>query len=174
MVMAAELFFVIDAWLIAPFRWTGSASLGFLIGTAILAIECVLLGRVSLFCVDRAHSRIGQKYDKEAARHQDLSLKALAENNKAAYLAQNQMAQEAYGKSMSLAVGRLCASLWPVFIALSWMRMRFHDIPFPLPKWLSLGEKSVPYVLIFLILYIAARIAFGRLERWRKRGKIKL
>jgi hypothetical protein len=167
--MAAEIIFAIDAFLIAPFRWTDSAEAGFLLGTAILAIECVLLGRLSLFCVDWVQGRTGQKYEEEAARRQDLSLQALAEKNKAAYLAQNQMAQEAYGKSLAMAVGRLSASLWPVFMALAWMNIRFRDAPFPLPGWLPVGQSGVSCGFIFILFYIFARMGFGRLERWGRR-----
>jgi hypothetical protein len=167
--MTAEIIFAIDAFLIAPFRWTDSAEAGFLLGTAILAVECVLAGRLSLYLIHWAHSRIGLNYEQEAARRQDLSLQALAEKNKAAYLAQNQMAQEAYGKSLAMAVGRLSASLWPVFMALAWMNIRFRDAPFPLPEWMPLGQLGVSCVFIFILFYIFARIGFGRLERWGRR-----
>jgi hypothetical protein len=167
--MITQVFLSIDGWLIAPYRWTDSAQVGFLLGTLILAIECALLGRICLFLMNWAQGRMGQKYEQEAARRQDLSLQALAEKNKTAYLVQNQLAQEAYGKSMSFAVGRAGASLWPAAIALAWMRMRFHDTPFPMPAWLPLGQRGVSYVFIFILFYILTRIAFWRLERWGKR-----
>jgi hypothetical protein len=163
--MVAKFFFTIDALLIAPFRWADSAEAGFLLGTAVLSIECVFAGRLSLFLIQWVNRRIARKYEQEAARRQDLSLQALTEKNKAVYLAQNQMAQEAYGKSLAMAVGRMGASLWPVFMALAWMNMRFSDAPFPLPKWLPLGETGVSYIFIFVLFYIFARIGFGRMER---------
>lgn len=166
--MDTEFFLAIDAWLIAPFRWTDSALVGFLLGTAILAIECVIAGRFSLYCVNRAQGSMGHNYEQEAARRQGLSIRALTEKNKTAYLAQNQLAQEAYGKSLALAVGRLGASLWPAAMALAWMSMRFHDAPFPMPEWLPLGQMGVSYVFIFILFYIAARIAIGHLERWTR------
>jgi hypothetical protein len=166
--MDTEFFLAIDAWLIAPFRWADSAQVGFLLGTAILAIECVIAGRLSLYCVNRAQGRMGHNYEQEAARRQSLSINALAEKNKTAYLAQNQLAQEAYGKSLAQAVGRLGASLWPAAMALAWMSMRFHDAPFPLPEWLSLGLTGVSYTFIFILFYIAARIALRYLERWTR------
>jgi hypothetical protein len=166
--MIADFFFAIDAWLIAPFRWTDSAQAGFLMGTAILAVECVFAGRLSLYCVNLAHSHMGQDYEQEAVQRQNLSLQALAEKNKTAYLAQNQLAQEAYGKSLAMTVGRAGASLWPAVMALAWMKMRFHDAPFPLPGWLPLGQTGVPYTFIFILFYIVARIALGHLERWVK------
>jgi hypothetical protein len=112
-----------------------------------------------------AHSRMAQNYEQEAVRRQNLSLQALAEKNKTAYLAQNQLAQEAYGKSLAMTVGRAGASLWPAVLALAWMKMRFHDAPFPLPEWLPLGLTGVSYTFIFILFYIAARIAIGHLER---------
>jgi hypothetical protein len=167
--MFAELFFAVDAWMIAPFRWANSAQVGFLLGTFILAVQCVLLGKLCLYCINWVHKRMGHNYEQEAARRHDLSMQALAEKNKTAYLAQNQLAQEAYGKSMSLAIGRTSASLWPAVMALAWMSIRFQHTPFPLPEWLPLGKAGVSYAFIFILVYIGARIAFGRLEAWGKR-----
>jgi hypothetical protein len=167
--MPDELFFAMDAWLIAPFRWTDSAEAGFMLGAAILAVECVFAGRLSLFLIQWANSRIGRNYEQESAHRQGLSFQALAENNKPAYLAQNQMAQEAYGKSLALAVGRLSASLWPVFMALAWLNLRFRDAPFPLPDWLPLAQTGISCIFIFMLFYILARFAFGRLEGWSRR-----
>ena len=165
----AEIFFAMDTWLIAPFRWITPAPAGFMLGTAILALECVLAGKLCLALMNLVQRRLRRVYDEEVIRRQDLSMQALAVKNKNAYLAQNHLAQEAYGKSMSLAMGRAGASLWPAVMALAWMKGRFYEAPFPLPSWLPGQPKTVSYGLMFFLFYILTHAAWAKFRR-RKRA----
>jgi len=149
----SDFFLILDTWLITPFRWLTPAWAGFLFGTFVLALQSLLLGRFSLFILEKAQHRLHYQYEEETTRRQQLALAAIAAHDKKAYLAQNDLAQKAYGKSMALAVGRFSASLWPAVMALSWMGSRFSHAPFPLP--LTLGGKpvAVSYALIFILFF---------------------
>jgi hypothetical protein len=111
--------------------------------------------------MNRVQDRLRKKYDDETKRRQDLSMQALAAKNKEAYLAQNTIAQEAYGHSMSLAMGRMGAAHWPAVMALAWMKTRFEDAPFPLP----MGDLTVSYAWLFLLVYIGIIRLTGTVEK---------
>jgi len=160
----SNLFFTLDAWFIAPFRWVAPAHMGFLVGTFVLALQSLLVGHLCLLLLNKVQRRLRDKYDVEVDQRQRLSLQAIAAQNKTAYLAQNDLAQEAYGRSMSLAMGRICASLWSAVMALAWMKSRFSDAPFPIPLWFSDKPINLSYAVVFIFFYICIRIIFNRME----------
>ena len=159
-----DVFFTIDTWLITPFRWIGSAQTGFLLGTAVLAVQSVLVGKLCLYAMSQIQHRLRHAYDHEIIHHQDMSMQALAAKDKTAYLAENHLAQDAYGKSMSLAMGRMGASLWPAVMALAWMKVRFQDAPFPLPDWVPGRQISISYATVFILIYMMVHFTF---RSWR-------
>ncbi|OLN25204.1 hypothetical protein DVDV_3544 [Desulfovibrio sp. DV] len=154
-----QAFLVIDAILVAPFRWFANAQAGFVCGMAVLAIACALLGRACAAGVARVHRTKRERQDAEIRRHQDLSFSALAAKDRETYLAANHLAQEAYGNSMALAAGRAAALIWPALLVLAWAGWRFADAPLPL-----VGESAGPAVF-FLPLYIAALWGLARVTR---------
>ncbi|MYL84360.1 hypothetical protein GTA51_14625 [Desulfovibrio aerotolerans] len=157
-------FLVIDAILVAPFRWFANAQAGFFCGLAVLAVTSAVLGRACAAGVARVHRAKRERQDAEIKRHQDLSFSALAAKDRAVYLAANHLAQEAYGNSMALAAGRAAALIWPALLVLAWAGWRFAGVPLPL-----VGESAGPAVF-FLPLYIAALWGVSRLGRaWRAR-----
>ena len=157
-------FLVIDAILVAPFRWFANAQAGFFCGLAVLAVTSAVLGRACAAGVARVHRAKRERQDAEIKRHQDLSFSALAAKDRAVYLAANHLAQEAYGKSMALAAGRAAALIWPALLVLAWAGWRFAGVPLPL-----VGESAGPAVF-FLPLYMAALWGVARLGRaWRAR-----
>lgn len=160
----SDLYFALDAWFIAPFRWIAPAQAGFLFGTFIVAIQSLLVGRLCLLALSKVQRRLRDRYDVEVTERQQLSFQAIAAQNKTAYLALNDLAQEAYGRSMSLAMGRLCASLWPAVMALAWMKSRFSDAPFPIPLPFSVEPLTLSYAVIFIFFYMCIRIVFNRME----------
>ena len=152
-------FLVIDAILVAPFRWFANAQAGFFCGLAVLAVTCAILGRACAAGVARVHRAKRQRQDAEIKRHQDLSFSALAAKDRAVYLAANHLAQEAYGNSMALAAGRAAALIWPALLVLAWASWRFAGVPLPL-----VGESAGPAVF-FLPLYILALWGVARVQR---------
>jgi len=160
----SDFFLLLDTWLIAPFRWFTPAWAGFLFGTLSLALQSIFLGRFSVFILEKVQHRLHCQYEEETAKRQRLALAAIAARDKEAYLAQNDLAQQAYGKSMALAVGRFSASLWPAVMALSWMGNRFSHTSFPLPLTLEGEPVSIPCALIFILFFIVARLLLTRLK----------
>ncbi len=141
-----------DLLLIAPFRWPDSPEAGFLLGTAVLALVSALVGRASLWSVAFSQRAKRLENDQEVASRQALSFQALAAKDKTAYLAQNELAKDAYGFSMALAAGRGAALLWPGAAALTWLSWRFSDTPLPL-----VGEGWGP-AAFFIPLYLLANL----------------
>ena len=150
----------LDAWFIGPYRWVEPASAGFLLGTLVLVIQSLALGKLCLAVLERVQSRVRHQVETEVADRQKLSLQALSLQDKTAYLAQNDLAQEAYGRSMALSVGRFCASFWPAVMALAWMKSRFGEAPFPLPLNVSGEPLTVSYVVVFILLYVALSLTW--------------
>jgi hypothetical protein len=159
-----DFFLILDTWLIAPFRWLTPAWAGFLFGTFVLALQSLFLGQLSLYILEIIQRRLQYQYEEETTRRQRLALIAIAARDKKAYLAQNDLAQQAYGKSMALSVGRFCASLWPAVMALSWMGSRFSHAPFPLPLTLEGEPVSIPCAFIFVLFFTTARLLLSRLK----------
>ena len=153
-------FQIFDALLIAPFRLLPSPEAGLYFGVAVLALGSAALGQLSQALVAHANRVRRAREDGEAKRRSDLSIQAAQAGNKAAYLAQNNLAQEHYGNSLALAAGRGAALLWPGMMVLAWLAWRFEDVPMPF-LWNSAGP-----VTVFFPPYLAALWA---LSRWNKK-----
>lgn len=158
-------FQALDALCIAPFRLLPWPEAGFLFGVFVLALASALAGRVCAGLVARVQRARRRRLDAEAARRQDLSVAAAQAGDKAAYLAQNHLAQEAYGDGLALAAGRAAALLWPGMAVLGWLSWRFEGASMPL-LWEGAGPAAW-----FLPLYIAAFWLTGRLWRSASGGR---
>ena len=94
--------------------------------------------------------RINRNYisvvTEEVARYQDLAGKAASSGTNAVYVACNDMANEAFGKSFFMQIAMSAASLWPVFFAVDWMRYRFDDIEFQL----LFTDNNVGFLCVFI------------------------
>ncbi len=156
-----DIFLMLDAWMIAPFRWVSPAEAGFIVGTFALAVQSDLTGRLCLLFMNKIQRHLRDAYDREILDRQTLSFRAAQAKDKTAYLAQNDLAQEAYGKSMALAVGRFCARFWPAVMALAWMKSRFSDTPLSIPLKYTDTPLNLSYTAVFLVLFIS----FGLLVR---------
>jgi len=150
----------IDSFLIFPFRITDISLLGFYIGTFFLALNCVLLGRVTILGIMRINRSHYGKLEKETVHMHNLSVKAILAKDKNSYRACNKEANDAFGKYFFSQVGLGASLLWPIPFALHWMNIRFQGISFPLP----FGTASLNYAAIFILLYILARIVFSRVS----------
>ncbi len=157
----------IDQFLITPYRWPESPMAGWWLGTSILAIWAVLLGRVTLALVMRvnlAHVREGLA---ETTLRHTQSMNALKAGDKESYKAINKLANEAYGKTFFLQVAMATASLWPIPLAMGWLQLRFSNVRFPLPFEIPVVGSSVGYTFIFIPLYILLRILVGKVIKKR-------
>jgi hypothetical protein len=157
----------IDALLIAPFRWPADALVGFLLGTFLLSMLCVIAGELTLSLAIRFNRQHILKMKKEIAEREALSILAHEAGDKAGYKALNQQANDAWGRHFFTMAAYSAGILWPVPFALAWLDRRFHGVDFDLswPHSLVFGE-SVGYPYIFIPVYVLARIIFGHLRRW--------
>jgi len=149
----------LDPCLIWCYRLTGLAALDFIIGTLVLAGISQIIGKVTVSLISLiTQKRLGEKAA-EADKYQNLSMDALKAGNKEAYLAANQLANEAFGHSFFQQAALSAAFLWPVFFALAWMQYRFLELEIPIPgtNW-SLG-----FIGAFIILYVPAYLVLKRL-----------
>ena len=169
--MLYNFFLVLDAWLIAPFRWPASPLVGFFWGSVFLAVQSVAVGHLCLLGMMAVQRPVRSKYDAEAAKRSDLAVQALQVQDKTAYLAQNRLAKDAFGRSMALAVGRMTATLWPAVAGLAWMDLRFRGVPLELPFTLPGVGNTVYYPFFFIPLYIVLRLIWARIWPNLRLGK---
>jgi len=155
-------FEAIDSLLLAPYRLLETPAAAFYFGTLFLAAASAALGLGCKALVARSQRTKREHADSETARRTELSAQAAQAGNKAAYMAQNNLAQEAYGDSMALAAGRGAALLWPGMLTLAWLYWRFEGVTIPF-LWDGAGPATV-----FLPPHIAALWGFERLMHTKK------
>ncbi len=151
----------VDQYLIVLYRLTGHVWVDFVLGTFLLAFLCLVLGETTIFLIFLLSRRRILEKTSEAEKYHDLSIEALKAGDKEAYLAANQLANEAFGHSFFQQAALSAAFLWPVCFALGWMQFRFLEVVFPIPGtgW------SMGFIGPFIIIYIAAYFLFKRLKK---------
>jgi hypothetical protein len=167
------MFELLDAVCIAPYRLLGDPVAGFYLGTLVLALLCLLLGKASQDLVWLWNRRHYEREEAEMIRMHNLSVAAIEARDKVAYKAANREANEAFGKSFFAGAALFSVSVWPVPFALAWMAGRFAEVGIPVYP-----GRTIRYNAVFLGLYILARLAMsglwrrmpllGRVERRRK------
>ncbi len=85
MTMMNTLYIYIDRFLIGFYRISDVPIFGYLLGTAILGLFCVVLGQFTLSLAYRANRRNLNTNNKEMVRMHNLSIYALLAKNKKAY-----------------------------------------------------------------------------------------
>lgn len=156
------LFF--DPWLIEPYRWMSPAIAGYLLGTAILAGYCVIIGDLSATLVAFFNRGYLAKLRHGMEHHHKLSEEALKRGDKESYKAVNRQGLDSFGYSFSMGAALFCVSIWPMPFALAWMNLRFADAPLPLPAGFPFwGGKEVHYFTSFLLCYILVRIVYSQI-----------
>jgi hypothetical protein len=164
------LWMLVDPYIIWFYRLTGYAFADFLLGTFVLAWIALLVGEFTISAVFlAAKQRIDASTD-ESRRYQDLSAEALSAGNKEAYSAANKLANDAFGRSFFMQIALSAAFLWPVFVALAWMNLRFAELEFPL----LFTDYALGCIGVFIVLYAAAYFIFKKIKyklpyfRWIK------
>jgi len=155
----------LDPYIIWAFRLAGGAWAGFFLGSFALNLVCVVMGDVTSILARRLNRKVYGAYHDEMVKQHNLSVQALRNANKDAYKAVNKQAHEAFGKYFFSQAGAFTLSIWPLPFALAWMDMRFGGVPLTLPFALPGIGDSVIYTFFFIPMYIAVRIAYGRIMR---------
>jgi hypothetical protein len=155
-----------DSFLIWFYRLTDTPILGYYLGTAVLCLICVVLGRLTLGISCKFNQKELEQYNRSMVRMHNLSLFALLARNKQAYKSCNKEANEAFGKVFFAQVALGSSSLWPVPFALAWMQSRFGQVSFELPLPLPLIGNSVGFMFTFFPIFVLVFMIFGRVYRW--------
>ena len=155
-----KLLHTADSVLASFYMLTGDAILNYYIGTFLLALLTVVIGEFTISVVYRVNRPHLKKIDDHLSNMGDLSQKALEAGDQKSYHACNKEANEAFGRSFFNKFGLSAASLWPCFFALAWLQHHFSAFEIPLP----LFGYDVGYFPTFVVLYIAARLFFGKIR----------
>jgi hypothetical protein len=160
-----DMLLFLDPWLIAPFRLPASAAAGFLLGTSLLCLYCVLLGDAAYLAVSALNRRRAATFTAEMEKQNDLAETALRMGDKESFKAVNKQALDAFGHSFSLGAAMFTSSLLPLPFALAWMHLRFAQTAPELPFALPLVGREPTYLFYFVLLYILVRVVYGRAMR---------
>lgn len=162
--MLVQLYSLLDAALIAPFRLFDTPLAGFLFGVTVLAAVCIVLGEYSMAWAYIFNRRHYKEQTEEMVRMHNLSIEAIRSKDKESYRAANKWANEHFGKSFFARLALFACSMWPVPFALGWLDIRFS----------GLGIMEVPftswqpgYAFFFIGLYILLRVAFAKFAKPR-------
>jgi len=164
MALLHHLWIWLDVVFISPYRWLENPVAGFFLGTLVLSLWCVLIGKVCglvVWMMNRSHMR---SLERETVKMHNLSLQAILSRDKVSYTACNKEANEAFGRYFFAQLAAGAATLWPVPFALAWMETRFSGVTFPLAYPLSLIAPTVGYPAIFLLWYALHRMLFKHLS----------
>jgi hypothetical protein len=165
MTLFRDFFVALDPYVIWAFRLVDGPWAGFLLGSLLLNLFCVVLGDITSILARRLNRKVYGAYHDDMVRHHNLSVKALQNANKEAYKAVNKQANDAFGKYFFSQAGAFTLSIWPLPFALAWMEMRFGGIALDLPFAIPGVGQSVFYQFFFIPIYIAVRISYGKLMR---------
>jgi uncharacterized MAPEG superfamily protein len=153
-----------DLILISPYRWLENPVAGFLLGTLVLSLWCVLVGKMTGLVVGMINRFHMGSLERETVKMHNLSLKAILSRDKASYTACNREANEAFGRYFFAQLAAGAATLWPVPFALAWMETRFREVTFPLSYPLSLITPAAGHLGIFLLWYVLLRMLLKNLS----------
>jgi len=158
-----SIYHQVDTTLIFFFRLVENPMLGYLIGIALLALLCAVIGDLTIALAFRFNGAFFHRDNQELVRMQNKSLLALKAQDKESYQACNLVANDSFGKVFFSQIALGASSLWPVPFALQWLNERFADVAFLLP--IPLGARTeVGYAFTFIPMYILMRILFGQVK----------
>lgn len=162
-----SLLLTLDPLLIAPYRFTGEALSGFLLGTTMLCVWCIVLGDAASIVVSRFNRKRLIELQRDMEHHHKLSETALRMGDKESFKAVNKQGHDAFGYYFSMGAALFCSSIWPLPFALGWMDGRFNGATPTLPWDVWLIGQQPTVVFWFLFLYIPLRMVYaGYMSRW--------
>jgi membrane protein insertase Oxa1/YidC/SpoIIIJ len=110
-----------------------------------------------VFLINRKHI---DEQTSEIVKYQNLSIDALAVNDKEAYHAANKMANEAFGKTFFSQIAMSAAFLWPIMFIMTWLQYRFSEVEFAI----LFTDYTVGCFAVFIPLYAASYMIFKRIK----------
>ena len=162
--MLNSIYTAIDTFLIFFFRLPEVPIMGYMLGIAVLAVICVLLGHLTMTAIIAFNGGQLRQQSRDMVNMQNLSIRALLSKDKPAYKLLNREANEAFGKYFFAQIAVSASSLWPLPFALGWLQMRFEAVEFMLPAPLPLIGDHVGYAFSFIPMYILMRLLIAKIK----------
>jgi len=156
-----ELLALVDAVLIAPFRWPAEPMAGWWLGVSALSAWAVLVGEATLAVVFRINRRHVDELTSSMRAANQEAMSALKAGDKSSYQALNRKANDLFGKAFFLQIAMGAAGLWPAFLAVAWLEPRFAGVVIPLP----LLAEPVRYIAVYILVYLLMRLAWAWLKK---------
>ncbi len=154
---ATDIYTLLDPALIWMFRLPGEPVFGFWFGLIYVSVVATLVGEAAMALAYRINRRHFRALKAEMVRNHNLSMEALASQDKASYKACNSLANEAFGKNFFSGLALFAASVWPAFLVLGWLDYRFGEVVFAFPFTEGVGPN-----FFFAPMYIAIRVVVAR------------
>ncbi len=167
------IYSAMDALLMHFYRFPDNPLAGYFLGTLVLSLACIVLGKWSALLAFRANRENIRKDNEDIHRFQSLSVEAAKAGDKSTYKACNGIANDSFGKSFFTWFALAASSLWPVFFALGWMQYRFSEVRFDLPFYFPGVGNAVGYLVTFMLFYVASRILVGKVTKALKSLKAR-
>jgi hypothetical protein len=161
------LFTAMDRVLMPVYRFPDNAILGYYLGTLVLSLVCVIVGKYSISLAYHLNKNNIVRDNNEVTHFQSISITALKSGDKAAFKASNSVANDAFGKLYFSQIALAASYLWPVFVALGWMQYRFSEVTFRLPLQIPGFGNTVGYTVTFLFCYILIRLFVKKIRSKR-------
>lgn len=158
---AMTIYSAIDPFLIAPYRWFASSELSFWIGTAVLAIVCLVVGELALTLVYMTNRTYYAGLNKKMVRMHNVSIQAICSKDKAIFKAANTWANEYFGKVFFSQAALFGVSIWGLPFAMGWLQTRFEGITiYSIPYF----GQPLGYTFVMLTCYIALRFGLSKIR----------
>ena len=154
------VFFVLDDFLIAPFRLFLSSTFGFWFGCSVLALYCIVLGEFCFFVVYIVNRKFYVDLNQGMTDMHNISVEAIRRKNKQIFKDANWWANEYFGKVFFSQMALFAVSILPVPFAMGWLQWRFSGIAVH-----SFAGIDFGYGFVFLSVYIVLRIGFSKIRR---------
>ena len=163
----AALFQKVDPFLVRLFNLVDDPVTGFLLGSLLLAMGCVVVGEVTLSLAIKWNRNHIEALKQEIRHNEALSIQAYEMGDQTSYRALNKAANDAWGRHFFTMAAYSAGVLWPVPFALAWMQVHFTHTLFSVAFPLSLvfGD-TVGFAFVFIPIYILARILFKYIHPW--------
>lgn len=153
-----------DPFFIAAYRLFENPFLGFLAGTAFIALICIIAGEMMMRIALLFAGNYTDAFYQKAVRMHNLSIRAILRKDRESYRACNKVANDAFGRYFFAQAALGASALWAAPFALGWMATRFEDVEFPLAG-VSMHGLKIGYAGMFILIYVLIRIGFGEFKR---------
>jgi len=152
-----HIYSLMDRLFMPVFRLPDSPLPGYYLGTFVLSVLCLVVGKYSVSFAFRFNRDAIVQNRNEMSRYEDISIMALRAGNSHAFRACNRISNDAYANIFFSQAALSAAALWPAFLALGWMQYRFAGVNFTLLVPVPGANYIFGYVTTFVLCYVIAQ-----------------